>query len=79
MTLSLLLTLLPCTFSAEDPVIAPDFQVKIVHGYYPAWRRDSHPPEQFDFSRLNRVGHCFAYPSEEGELIIPAEVQDPAP
>ena len=78
MTLPLLLTLLTCTSSVQGPVSAPEFQVKIVHGYYPAWRRDSHPPEQFDFSRLNRVGHCFAYPSEEGELIIPAEVQDPA-
>jgi len=78
MTLSLLLTLFACPLLAEDPPSAPAFKVKIVHGYYPAWRSESHPPAEFNFSGLNRVGHCFAYPSAEGELIIPTDLQDPA-
>ena len=62
-----------------DGSTAPaDFKVEIVHGYYPSWRAATHPPSKFDFSSVNRVGHCFAYPSTEGELIIPPELLDPA-
>ncbi|MDE0892104.1 MAG: glycoside hydrolase family 18 protein [Planctomycetota bacterium] len=62
-----------------DGSTAPaDFKVEIVHGYYPSWRAATHPPSKFDFSGVNRVGHCFAYPSTEGELIIPPELLDPA-
>ncbi len=74
----LLSCLLASPAIGEDPPSPPAYRVEIVHGYYPAWRASTHPPEEFDFSRLNRVGHCFAYPSDEGELIIPTELQDPA-
>ncbi len=74
----LLSCLLASPATGEDPPSPPDYKVEIVHGYYPAWRASTHPPAEFDFSRLNRVGHCFAYPSAEGELIIPNDLLDPA-
>ncbi len=77
--ISILLTaLLASPSTGEDPPSPRAFRVEIVHGYYPAWMASTHPPDEFDFSLLNRVGHCFAYPSDAGELIIPTELQDPA-
>ena len=78
MSAALLLCLLATPTLGEDPPSPPDFRLEIVHGYYPAWRASTHPPASFDFSLLNRVGHCFAYPSSEGELIIPSDLTDPA-
>ena len=77
--LRILCLLALCVTPQESGPASPtEFKVEIVHGYYPAWSASAHPPGQFDFSRLNRVGHCFAYPSDQGELIIPEELQDPA-
>jgi len=70
--------LLAPLFQGQEQSAPAEFKVKIVHGYYPAVLASTHPPAEFDFSLLNRVGHCFAYPSAEGELIIPNEFLDPA-
>jgi chitinase len=51
---------------------------KVIMGYYPSWEKASYGHAEIPFEYLTHIAHAFAWPDASGNLVVPADLLDPA-
>jgi chitinase len=66
-----------CSVSAP-PDTSPTRPNKVIMGYYPSWEKGTYGHAEIPFEYLTHIAHAFAWPDASGNLVVPADLLDPA-
>jgi len=56
----------------------PERPNKVIMGYYPAWEKGTYGHAEIPFEYLTHIAHAFAWPDASGNLVVPADLLNPA-